>query len=60
VALQLSVALRPLIQEKSEHSPLLGLNLYDEKPTQDLLGLTFHSATHPVEVDAEKFGLGLG
>lgn len=57
---QLSVALRPLALGKSAHSPLLGLNLFDEWPTQDLLGLTFHSAPHPVEGAEVNFGLGLG
>jgi hypothetical protein len=57
---QLSVSLRPLIQGKSAHIPLLGLNLYDERPSQDLLGLKFHSAPHPVEGAEVNFGLVLG
>ena len=57
VVLQLSVALRPLVQEKTARSPLLGLNLYDEKPAQ---GLSFHSAPLPVAVVEVIFSVALG
>lgn len=57
MVLQLSVALRPLVQGKSARSLLLGLNLYDEKPAQ---GLRFHSAPHPIAVVEVIFSVALG
>ena len=57
---QLSVAQRPLALAKTAHSPLLGLNLYDEWPTQDLLGLKFRSGPHPIEGPEVNFGLSIG
>ena len=49
MVLQLFVEQRPLMQEKNAQSPLLGLSLCGERPTQDLLNLTPHSAPHPAE-----------
>jgi len=57
VELQLSVALRPLVLEKTPRSPLLGLNLCDEKPAK---GSRFHSAPHPVAAVEVIFSVGFG